>query len=55
MQDTFNINRSLVDTSFVHLCSFFHYIVERPIKPAHVVTPIKQSPVLKGHLFLFPS
>jgi hypothetical protein len=24
------------------------------VKPAHVVTSIKQSPVLKGHLFLVP-
>jgi hypothetical protein len=26
-----------------------------PVKPSHVVTSIKQSPVLKGHLFLVPS
>jgi hypothetical protein len=25
------------------------------VKSAHAVTSIKQSPVLKGHLFLFPS
>jgi hypothetical protein len=24
------------------------------VKPTHVVTSIKQSPVLKGHLFLVP-
>jgi len=26
--------------------------VVNTVKPAHVVTSIKQSPVLKGHLFL---
>jgi len=28
---------------------------EGTVKPAHAVTSIKQSPVLKGHLFLFMS
>ena len=28
------------------------YIICYTVKPAHVVTSIKQSPVLKGHLFL---
>jgi len=28
------------------------YIIRYTVKPAHVVTSIKQSPVLKGHLFL---
>ena len=35
--------------------SFFSQLTlkEHIAKPAHVVTSTKQSPVLKGHLFLF--
>ena len=29
--------------------------IKYTIKPAHAVTSIKQSPVLKGHIFLFGS
>jgi len=31
------------------LKSYFH--LQATVKPAHAVTSIKQSPVLKGHLF----
>jgi hypothetical protein len=29
-----------------------NYVVMNTLKPAHAVTSIKQSPVLKGHIFL---
>ena len=35
---------------FVYLYIFFVYCT---VKHAHAVTSVKQSPVLKGHLFLF--
>jgi len=34
----------------MHICK--HMFTEDTVKPAHVVTSIKQAPVLKGHIFL---
>ena len=36
----------------IQVISLKHNIYIYTVKPAHVVTSIKQSPVLKGHLFL---
>jgi len=42
------MNARLQKYSILHVSNSQAYTV----KPAHVVTSIKQSPVLKGHLFL---
>ena len=45
-----NINKLM----YRSLCELI-YIYIYTVKPAHAVTYIKQSPSLKGHLFLVPA
>jgi hypothetical protein len=42
-------------TSFKEKIHHYFTMQVNTVKPAHVVTSIKQSPVLKGHIFLILS
>jgi hypothetical protein len=44
--------RGLVRVGLLHTVLDQFISVKYTVKPAHTVTSIKQSPVLKGHIFL---